>query len=458
MSNVPETNEGAWSEENSFNKNHNPIDSDSDGGNGNGKEDHYPIIDPIEEQMKFAEDSSSQHPEAAAFDEDSEDTPIEQSLTGDTVGSYLSQCREDKGISLKNISQSTKISTTNLEFLEADQLEALPDRAYVTGYVKSYARALNADQKYALQLLEETYYSLGAVPREQEIVIPQAQSTTPINSEFPLKLVGSIVGGVLLLIAALVFFLTRGPDNEASIPEEKVVEEAVKKSSEIKPQTLNAETPLQNKVESTPGYEEGATSANNSTQDQKTNLLIKRPVVAPPETKPEKKAAEVKNKEEVKKQAKQDEEEVTEQEKKKFYPLAGNLYEINNSMSEERQSELLPSNFRVSSSASDQNIFITAINGDSWLTYKSDNDQIRKFVLKKDRSLLIRADEARIFLGNLGAVEIFLNNKPLKIYSSSGVKSLVFPQEKASNYVTPLFIYKEDGTVQTSSDYIKNNP
>ena len=67
--------------------------------------------------------------------------------------------------------------------------------------------------------------------------------------------------------------------------------------------------------------------------------------------------------------------------------------------------------------------------------------------------MLIRGDVVRIFLGNINVARIFLNNKALKITSRSGVKSLVFPQEKVKDYKLPLFLYPKPGKVITSSEY-----
>ena len=56
-------------------------------------------------------------------------------------------------------------------------------------------------------------------------------------------------------------------------------------------------------------------------------------------------------------------------------------------------------------------------------------------------------------MGNVGVTKMFLNNRPLIIETKSGVRSLVFPQERASDFNIPLFIYKKDGTAQTSDEY-----
>ena len=109
-------------------------------------------------------------------------------------------------------------------------------------------------------------------------------------------------------------------------------------------------------------------------------------------------------------------------------------------------------NIKNAKIAGKQNVFINAVDGDTWITYKSDANPIKKFVLKKGRTLLVRGDLVRIFLGNINVARVFLDNKPLTITSRSGVKSLVFPQEKASEFKLPLFIYNS-GKAITSSEY-----
>lgn len=439
------------------------------------------IVDPYSEQLN--DHSNHEEEKVVASEETSE--PIyeeedeyqeeiyqeeghqteDQQVAGFSLGAYLQGEREKLGISLKNVSQSTKISITKLEHLEADAIDSLPDRAYVTGYVKSYAKLLGVELNFCLNLLDKTYEAKGATPREPEIVIPQAQNSPTISDGFPMAKIAAIAAMVIIIVGIGGFFLTRDKNpqtetTETSEPtpsqaEKMAQEEGEGDSDEITPQTLNAETPLQQELSEQ--TEEPASNDQEAVSDSSDQAPPKAPKeeIKAAETKEEVKVAEVK-KEEPKEEEKK-EEESEDKEKRKFYPLAKNLYSFDTEMSEERINELLPSQFRVSPVDGIQAVFITATKGDSWLTYKSDDDPIKKFVLKEGRSLLFRAKEARVFLGNLGAVRIFLNNRPLKVSSRTGVKSLVFPQENAGDYVMPLFIYKEDGSVQTSEDWIKEN-
>lgn len=241
--------------------------------------------------------------------------------------------------------------------------------------------------------------------------------------------------------------------NESAVEEKTSIQEneaTEKENTEITPQTLTAETPLQEELpEATPSVSEDDENQSLSL-DSKENNAEEEPAPTPTKTvKTEKKEADSTQNEEQKEEA---------EEKQNFYKMARTLYSFDEDMSQDRINELLPSRFRVNPAEGIYSVFITASQGDSWLTYKSDDEEIRKFVLKEGRSILIRGKLTRVFIGNLGAVNIFLNNKPLKVSSSSGVKSLIFPQEQSSNFVTPLFIYKKDGSVITSEEYLEENP
>ena len=88
-----------------------------------------------------------------------------------------------------------------------------------------------------------------------------------------------------------------------------------------------------------------------------------------------------------------------------------------------------------------------------------DDQDIKKYILKKGQYVLLRGDLVRVFLGNIGAGTVFLNEKPLILKSRSGVKSLIFPQSQAKDYVLPLFIYNQKtGGAITSEQYLKENP
>lgn len=61
---------------------------------------------------------------------------------GESLGSYLKQRREDLGLTLRDIANSTRIRTTYLEHIENERLVDLPAPVYLRGFVLEFARVL----------------------------------------------------------------------------------------------------------------------------------------------------------------------------------------------------------------------------------------------------------------------------------------------------------------------------
>lgn len=124
------------------------------------------------------------------------------------IGLQLKSQRERLGYSLLDIAQNTRIRKTYLESIENNQFSDLPGRAYVTGFVKAYARYLGMDSATLLAQLEET--------RSHDVIPPPLK---PISSAIhqpkspgkPLSAVGWRVLVVVSLIAvvagAAIYFL-----------------------------------------------------------------------------------------------------------------------------------------------------------------------------------------------------------------------------------------------------------
>ncbi len=70
-------------------------------------------------------------------------------------GQELKRERELRGLSLKEIAASTKISLKFLKALEDDQPEMLPGRFFVKGVLRSYSRAIGLDEDYVLNKYQE---------------------------------------------------------------------------------------------------------------------------------------------------------------------------------------------------------------------------------------------------------------------------------------------------------------
>jgi len=59
-----------------------------------------------------------------------------------SVGQYLQKLRVEKGMSVEEVSRSTRVPVASVERIEADRFSELPGEVFVKGFLRSYARAI----------------------------------------------------------------------------------------------------------------------------------------------------------------------------------------------------------------------------------------------------------------------------------------------------------------------------
>jgi len=67
-------------------------------------------------------------------------------------GWCLASMRQSKGISLEQISNMTKLRVSTLKAIEDANFDVLPGGIYNISYIRQYARAIDANESYLLQL------------------------------------------------------------------------------------------------------------------------------------------------------------------------------------------------------------------------------------------------------------------------------------------------------------------
>lgn len=89
-------------------------------------------------------------------------------MADNTLGEKLRQAREERGLSLSEVADQTRISSLYLESIENDDYRILPGGIFNKGFVKSYAKFVGINEQEALQdyarLVAETQ-----VPAEEEV-------------------------------------------------------------------------------------------------------------------------------------------------------------------------------------------------------------------------------------------------------------------------------------------------
>lgn len=114
----------------------------------------------------------------------------------------LADARAARGVTLKQVSASTKIPVATLQAIERDEIESLPGGIFIRGFVRSYADAVGLDPQATLARFEARF------PEESSVATLLATIEGRANEEFARR--QRTVKGLLwiaLLSAPLVVWL-----------------------------------------------------------------------------------------------------------------------------------------------------------------------------------------------------------------------------------------------------------
>jgi cytoskeleton protein RodZ len=126
-------------------------------------------------------------------------------LFPERVGDRLRAAREKAGIDLSDIATRTRIPLRHLSAIEAGNYAALPAQTYCIGFVKSYARAVGADE---VELTRDLRAELGLESYDKANSHVDYDAADP--ARVPSKLLAWTGIGLALLLALGYVLFTRG--------------------------------------------------------------------------------------------------------------------------------------------------------------------------------------------------------------------------------------------------------
>jgi len=416
------------------------------------------------------------------------------------IGNYLRAKREQKGISLEFICAQTKINFNILKSLESNELDQLPNVAYVRGFVQSYLRTINIDPDEAIDILnknfEQYYYEKKNArniqkPRELLVkpVVPQKKSAV-VDETVSDKMVDAaqslfthkkqvIIISIFFVFAGGAYYLfskinekinsqvasiksTQKNEMKATMeeirdrnanlfdsPKLRQLRDAAFATTNTEPLVVIEPKPL---VATTP--DTASTPANTTTSEVKPEVKAdEKPSEAP--------IVKAENKTELKPIVKTEVKIGTNKPNPKF-PYAefrpfkpGKLFEVLNNAKENSDEKILPASIKSQISAASENVYIVGKQDKTWVSYCLDDQPAKATVLKQGGQLFLQGKKIHVFMGNVNATQIFYNNKLIDPMSKNGIKSLVFPESEASGAMQPLFKTNLDGVLYRSEEYIQ---
>jgi len=155
----------------------------------------------------------------------SEQTPEGESRdggAGGSLGQQLRRAREARGVSLRDVSEQTRITMRHLEAIEADDYKHLPGGIFNKSFIKSYARHVRFDEQRALELYARTARERGESTDEVATTPHRSRVYTGDASRSPLVTfaLSAVIVGILILIvyAGLHYYRRTEGQQAAALP------------------------------------------------------------------------------------------------------------------------------------------------------------------------------------------------------------------------------------------------
>jgi cytoskeleton protein RodZ len=158
----------------------------------------------------------------------------------ESFGEYLRTIREQKGKSLEQLSESTKIALSNLESLERDRFDLLPPRVFVKGFVRSYAQEVGLNPDETITKFDRATQSEIELESAEDSVVFSVQPSSFIYSKWftiALTAVGAVSICILLLTVVVRLVIT---DSTATMKKTRPVISSTKNSDYPKPAVVTA--------------------------------------------------------------------------------------------------------------------------------------------------------------------------------------------------------------------------
>ena len=165
-----------------------------------------------------------------------------------SLGAQLRQAREGRGVSLRELSDQTRIARRYLEAIEADNYKELPGGIFNRSFIKAYAKAVGFDEAKAVSAYTEVARAHGEEPDE----LPTSRQHSRIymdgdtaRSPFVTGLLSLIILAIISLgiYAGLHYYQRRNADTSAAQPAQTGTPTGATTNPGTNDQTLPAQQP-----------------------------------------------------------------------------------------------------------------------------------------------------------------------------------------------------------------------
>lgn len=141
-----------------------------------------------------------------------------------SLGQNLRRERELRGISVEEISDSTRINSKLLKALEEDRLNEMPSEFFIKAILRSYAKCIGLEESTVLNW----YYESSLLQEEfNKFQLEKKKTPQPLPKKVK-RLIGMTII-ILISLIVLVFIHFIGGQKEPELPQEKLQASALTK-------------------------------------------------------------------------------------------------------------------------------------------------------------------------------------------------------------------------------------
>jgi cytoskeletal protein RodZ len=136
------------------------------------------------------------------------DEGFEQVPGTGSIGERLRRAREERGMSLDDVANQTRIPIRHLQHIEQEEWDALPGITYCVGFVRSYANMIGLDgAELGRELRDKLGGTMTRAPAPQYLE-PADPSRVPPRSL-------ALIAGIIAVVAIVLYLLWRGSLGDA---------------------------------------------------------------------------------------------------------------------------------------------------------------------------------------------------------------------------------------------------
>jgi cytoskeletal protein RodZ len=137
----------------------------------------------------------------------------------DDFGGKLRQARERRGISLRQIAASTKISAAALEALERNDISKLPGGIFSRAFVRSYAIEVGLDPDETVREFLDRFHQEPAPAAETAAAVPEEEREFQERQRKAARIaIGSVIALVIVIVALVMAYRGRARAGEQAEP------------------------------------------------------------------------------------------------------------------------------------------------------------------------------------------------------------------------------------------------